>query len=402
MSASQPRQAAASPILCGTDEGRQLRFDALPLWQGVQTKPGIRQVFPLWLGWDPIGFIRQVTPGPVRNKVIRAYAADDYQFITRPPGGSAWANRLGQTKITTLERYVDSLEGLRVMEIGAGSLFVAEYLLRQHGISDYVAVDPALRAKSSDSRITVIRDYFPSNQIAGRSFDLILAFSCLDYFDDVTEVLKALHRSLSPGGRAILTFPDVGRQFADGDLCGLVHEHLTFLDRAGVEALFSATGFDLLEIELRHDMFYCVIRPTEPAADRRVVDMRSDAVLVDVEKAFQNTVEIMGSRIRAEIAQGMSIAFHGANAGLNNFLYLADLTEAPNVVVFDGDESKAGAYLPACQSAIRANTDPSYGDVDRIYISATSFLDEVIAGLTDVCGIDRRKIAPLFGASPAA
>ena len=50
--------------------------------------------------------------------------------------------------------------------------------------------------------------------------------------------------------------------------------------------------------------------------------------------------------------------FHGATNGLNNFLHLARLADTPNIVVFDGDESKAGRFLPACPNPIRAVDDP--------------------------------------------
>ena len=399
MSATKPEPVRAE-ILSRVGGELQLRFDELPHWEGVQAEPGIRQVLPFWLGWDPIGFVRQVTPENVRNQVIRAYATDDYRFITRPPGDSAWASRLGQAKINSLERHIGSLEGLRVLEIGAGSLFVAENLLKRHGVASYVAVDPALSARSADPRLTVVRDYFPCDAVKRESFDLVLAFSCLEHAENVEKFLDALRRALAPKGCAFLTFPDIGRQFADGDLCALVHEHFSYLDRSGSSALFSAAGFDLVAVESRHDMFYCVARPSNAVAPAATV--RSDAVLADAGKAFQATLADSGSRIRSEIARGMTIAFHGANAGLNNFLFLAGLNGASNVIVFDGDASKMGSFLPACPSPIRLPADGTYRDSDRVYVSATSFFDEILRTATESFGMDRRKIAPLFGASPKA
>lgn len=397
-----PEAAVCTEILSGSGGELQLRFEALPLWQGVQTEPGIRQVLPVWLGWHSIGFIRQVAPDAVRNQVTRAYATEDYRFITKPPGDSAWANRLGQAKIISLETHIGSLDGLRVLEIGAGSLFVAETVLRRHDVASYVAVDPALHAKAADPRLVVVKDYFPCDAIKEASYDLILGFSCLEHAEDVEKFLEAMRRALAPKGRAFLTFPDVGRQFADGDLCALVHEHFTYLDRPGSDALFSATGFDLVSVESRHDMFYCVVRPCDAATRADRAAARSDKVLADAGKAFQATLADMGSRIRAEIAQGMAIAFHGANAGLNNFLFLAGLTEAADVFVFDGDASKVGAYLPACPSPIRATADPAYRNADRVYVAATSFFDEIARAASESFGLERGKITPLFGAPPAA
>lgn len=395
MTAAQPEKASGEAVLCESGDGMQLRFDALPLWQGVQMAAGIREVLPLWLGWDPAGFIRQVTPDAVRDRVVGAYATEDYQFITKPPGDSAWADRLGQEKIAALEQHIGPLGGLRIMEIGAGSLFVAERLLKRHDIASYIVVDPALGAKSADPRLVVIKDYFPCDAIQASPCDLVMAFSCLEHAGDAKNFLMALRRALSPEGRAFLTLPDVGRQFAEGDLCALVHEHLTYLDRAGLEALFAAAGLDLLTVESRHDMFYCVAKP---AAVVRCAAPRSDAVLADAATAFHGTITTVAGRVRSEFAQGMTLVFHGANAGLNNFLYLAGLAGSARVVVFDGDASKVGAYLPACPSVIRAVADPSYGDADRVYVAATSFFDEIARGLTGTVGFDRQKIVPLFGA----
>ena len=73
-------------------------LDEMPWWRGVQPETGDCEVSEFVLLARPGEPIRQdVTK--VGRELARIYSEDKYQFITTPPGGSAWANRLITEKL---------------------------------------------------------------------------------------------------------------------------------------------------------------------------------------------------------------------------------------------------------------------------------------------------------------
>ncbi len=215
-------------------------FGDLPLWRGIQKQPGTIQALPFSLCWDERGFLRQSSDERVRQAVLDAYASEHYQFITPPPGTSAWANRLGDQKLKAVLNFLGPLDGLRVLEIGAGSTYVAEHLLERFDIAEYVIVDPAISAKNAQGgRLRILRDYFPASELRERAFDVVLSFSCLEHVPDPIAFLREIGQALDDDGTLLLSFPDVGRQCGLGDLNVLLHEHMSYLDIQGAAKVFA-------------------------------------------------------------------------------------------------------------------------------------------------------------------
>ncbi len=375
-------------------EGTPLQFASLPLWRGIQTKPGVAEAPPFRLCWDDRGFLRQSTDPAVREAVLAAYASDKYQFITPPPGASAWADRLGERKLDAACRFLGPLDGLRVLEIGAGSRYVADRLLGRYDIREYVAIDPAIRDEAADGRLSLIRDYYPSSRLAGRDFDVVFSFSCLEHVDDPVDFLTQVEGSLADNGRAFLTFPDVERQFRVGDLNVLLHEHMSYLDAPSAERIAALAGLKPIGRSTANDLFAYVLHKADgvPADSVR-------SPLLGLIDAFGESLTRSGEAVVRSLGRGERVAFHGANNGLNIFLHLAGIESWGEIFVFDGDSSKTGQFLPACPNPIRAASDPAYREVDRIFVAATSFFDEIKTQLVADGIAPPERIAPLFAAT---
>ena len=375
------------PVTAGLD------FDSLPLWRGIQTKPGVAEAPPFRLCWDDRGFLRQSTEPEVREAVLAAYASDRYQFITPPPGLSAWADRLGDRKVAAACDALGTLDGLSVLEIGAGSRYVADRLLARYDIREYVAIDPAIRDAPVDGRLRLIRDYYPSPRLAGRSFDVVLSFSCLEHVGDPVDFLAQVEGSLAADGRAFLTFPDVERQFGVGDLNVLLHEHMSYLDAPSAEGIAALAGLRPVGQGSENDLFAYVLEKAGPApAGPDLSPLRG---LLDT---FGESLARSGEAVARSLGRGERLAFHGANNGLNIFLHLAGIESWDRVTIFDGDTSKAGNFLPACPNPIAAASDPAYRESARVFVAATSFYDEIKRQLVADGIAPPERIAPLFAA----
>ncbi len=374
----------------------EIKFTGLPLWKNVRDRPGDFEAFPLFLGWDSRGFIRQTTGAEVYKQVIAAYRADDYAYITNPPGTSDWANFLGARQIDFVKSNTQSLDGASFLDIGGGSAYLAAMV--QDILKDitYTIIDPSIRTETPKN-VTAIRDYFPSKEIEGRKFDVIISFNCLEHVEDPVAFLKNIRRFLAAGGIVLLSFPNTKRQLSNGDFCALTHEHISYMTDESAKTILRTAGLRATFRETRNDTMWiraaAAETPAEP--DEPAGPAPMDNLLPTADLAFSNNLTARKKDIDAALKRGETIAFHGANIGLNNFCYLARLMDRDGIMVFDTDDTKTGRFLPTLKAAIRHSTDQSYKQADKVYVAATSFYADIVDFLVQRHGLAPGRIEPL-------
>lgn len=108
------------------------------------------------------------------------------------------------------------LEGLSVVDLGAGPGRIEPFLLPRLGAGAVVAVDfsPAMVARGAarvaDPRVTwLCRDVLDTG-LGDSSADVVLCFNAFPHFPDPRAVLREAARWLRPGGRLLL-WHDLGR-----------------------------------------------------------------------------------------------------------------------------------------------------------------------------------------------
>lgn len=384
--------------MTGTDHP-DYHLPSLPLWRGVQASPGIAKAFPFRLGWDRSGFIRQTTPGNVRDQVVAEYADPNYQYMTTPPGGSAWANRLGDKYVAAIRDLAGVLRGKRILEIGAGSTYIAERLLDDFGVGEYVIVDPAITETAGNGRagLNVIQDYYPSDRVKGRTFDLVIALNCLEHVEDPIRFLTRIRDAMADNdSRAVLVFPDVTAQFERGDLNVLLHEHLNYFDGDGTGRVLASAGLMPVHRYSEIDTWFILAGPANTAPPP--ADPVENDLLGATAALFDGVVRNEGETIRKMLDGGETVLFHGAVNGLNTFFYLTGLGGRENIRLVDGDDTKAGCFLPACSRAVEMPSRDAYESAKTIYVSAVTFFDEIRNDLMRTRGVSETKIRPLFRA----
>lgn len=383
----------------------EIKFEALPWWKGLQNNPGVRGVNSFGLGWDGGGFIKQTTVEQMKKKVVDLYLAEEYAFITSPPGSSDWSNHLAGQDIGFLTKhYGEELAGKSVLEIGAGSLFIAEKLTTEYGLKAYTVVDPAVSQTPSDERILVLRGYFDRETCSGAQYDIIMAFHCLEHVADPVQFLRDIRAVLAPGGKAVLAFPDIQKQFVIGDYNAILHEHMSYFTPDSACRLMTNCGFKIIEVALSHD---CIRLLAEAAQQDNInlplVTVPMDPLLSMAAASFQQNLQVIDQLLGKALESGKKVAFHGATNGLNNILYLTGLTDEKRFWVFDGDGNKRGKFVPACPSPVRHSEDPLYRKMELVLVSAVTFFDEIKEFLINRHGLRPEQIQPLFQArSPLA
>lgn len=349
-------------------------FDALPIWRGVQHSPTLVTA-PFSLSVSKYGFIRQTSPQQILQDIISGYSGKEYEFITTPPGTSSWSNRLGDTYIEFVESVISDFSRKKILEIGAGSTYIAEYFLQKYRIPKYTIVDPAVKkVVSRKKNLELVHDYFHTGLIKEK-YDIVLSFNTLEHVLDpvvfLRDIKKVLHRR---SGKIILVFPTIERQFLTGDFNALLHEHLIYFTKQTALALFTQLGLSVLEEYEDDDTLFFSLEP-------RMVTLREnrskDNLLFLGKKAFSANLKNTKEILLRDLSSGKRIAFHGACNGLNNFLFLSSLEHHDQFFLFDGDSSKIGKFLPVLKKPILSVDNPIYKTCDVVYVAASTFFDEI-------------------------
>lgn len=375
-----------------------LGWPRLPFWQGVQSEPNRFPSFPLNLRVHADGYVAQSEIDGNMAAVIANYSNPEYNFITPPPGTSSWGTELGDGKLIKLIDFSGSLNGLRVLEIGGGNLFLANKIQQRFAIKRYVAVDPTLKIWPMHSGVETLRAYFPSDELAGQEFDLVIANNCLEHVPDLIGFLSAMRGMLASGGRIFLTFPDVSRQFEDGDLNAIVHEHLAYLDEPSARFLCAKSGLSIVRWSSEEDLASCLLIETN-VKDESEGKHAAACLLARAVKGFTTRLPNAVSSLVEDVEKERRIAFYGATNGLNNLLSITNI--ACNIPIIDGDQNKDGRYLPAGRKPIQWVGSSDIAQFDRLYITAGSFQEAITRNLIDRFGVDREQIFGLFRQSGA-
>jgi len=145
-----------------------------------------------------------------------------------------WDLKIVRKRLPFILKYLK--DGESVLEIGAFDRSLGQRLKNDR---------PAIIYKSLDIDPTYHHDYFSLDQVQER-FDLILLFEVIEHLDGSAgrEMVKKIHGILNPGGRVIVTTPNVntpGQYWKDAS-------HLTPYHYEELGGLFFGQGFDVVEI----------------------------------------------------------------------------------------------------------------------------------------------------------
>ena len=384
----------AFPTISRNEGIVKVSFGDIPVWNGVQKSPGVQKCLPFELSTKQSQIMQYALP-KVINGVIDAYEEDDYKFITHPPGSSDWANFLGENKVKAVEKVIDAGAPPRnILEIGAGSEWVASNLQKKYNPDSYVIVDPTI--KESSKKTEIIRGYFPNSKIADRRFDLIVGFSVLEHMADPVLFLNNIKKHLTSDGIVVLAYPDCEAQILKGDINVIGHEHLSYFTEASSRWLASNCGFEVMLLESENDCFTLVLSQGSKNLGRVEVLDESEILIKSVE-SFQNLFGAFKEKIVEHLAAGETIGFHGATSGLNIFLYVTGLGGHSNIYIYDADRSKVGMYLPACLSPIMHHTDSSYSTHSLMIVASDSFFEQISIFAINEVGIDGSRLISLVG-----
>lgn len=362
----------------------------LPIWLGAQATPKY-EVAPFGFMVGEHGLVRMDNRDIVA-RMVDAYGSDDYHFITSPPGASDWGNKLARYSISGLIDTYGSIEGKNILEVGGGTLYSADTMIREFGAAHVTLVDPAVAETQSTDRIEVRREYFGKETVIERDIDLIVSINTVEHVPNPIEFLAAMRDRLSADGKLYLKMPECGESLAMSDLGLCVHEHLSYFTLASLDTCLAAVG--LRRVAESNCKGALQVLAERGDIDHHAYCVESDALV----ERFCATYRIHLDRLRDKItANGWrKIAFVGCSVGLSNVLNLLDLAKILEVGLFDNDDLKKGRYLPGCDCPIDLPSAEALSKYDAIFVTPVNFYDEIAAGLRRKHALADTEIHPVF------
>ncbi|HEX9408532.1 MAG TPA: class I SAM-dependent methyltransferase [Methylomirabilota bacterium] len=149
--------------------------------------------------------------------------------------------------------------GRRALDVGAADGFLAELLTRQGWQVTALERDPAQAAKARGRcHEVIVADLDSAAPRLEGAFDAIVYGDVLEHLSDPLPVLVALNRSLAPGGRVIVSVPNVAHLWVRlslllgrwdyGDRGILDRTHLRFFTRRSFLRFLGDAGLNIEEL----------------------------------------------------------------------------------------------------------------------------------------------------------
>jgi ubiquinone/menaquinone biosynthesis C-methylase UbiE len=120
-------------------------------------------------------------------------------------------NVIHRRQLYAYEKAVEYIEG-KVLELGCGTGRGLE--LFAHKCEDYTGIDKeggllAVHRKNYPNFTFLDQNMPPFANVADNSIDWLVTFQVIEHIEDDNQFVKEIHRVLKPGGKAIVTTPNI-------------------------------------------------------------------------------------------------------------------------------------------------------------------------------------------------
>lgn len=359
--------------------------------------PGFPDGLPFSLGVDPsTGRLLQMPSARLSEILSRAYS--EGSLITGMMEAEGIGRQYTDDFLSVIAETVgaERLEGLRIVEIGAGT----GYLLHRLQLlgAEVRGVEPGPQATVGPMRyeIKVDRGFFPAVDV-GDGYDLAILYCVLEHVSDPEALLAAVAQVVRPGGTVLVAVQDEEPYFRSGEISLLFHEHYSYFSARTLERTICAAG--AAEVTMRRSAFsnllIAMYRTGQGAEGPN--DAASD---VDLASAFRSRAEHVVSAVWAEIdevrGKSGSVGIYVPSRAANILAMRSDPLEAMRF--FDDNPALKATYLPGFPIPIEDREDLYRSPTSRLLIMSLSFgakiADFVRPGLP--AGVELRPLSALL------
>ena len=191
-----------------------------------------------------------------------------------------------------------------------------------------------------DVKLSLIKTYFDQNTSVDKKYDTVVLSHVLEHFYDPRAMLYKFHDLLTPGGKLLLSFPNmdyITKNNLMPPLC-LNFEHTYFLGQKGLLNFLWSNGFEpeVVETYKNHSIFVCAVKTfgvelVKP--QRKVYASRLKRML--------NNIKADVLRVNKRIKKAYLYGAHFSS----QYLFQLGLDPQKITAILDNSKSKQGAYL---------------------------------------------------------
>jgi SAM-dependent methyltransferase len=327
------------------------------------------------------------------------FFSEDYAYFSSI--SNSWL-RHAQAYVSQMVSRFGLTTASQVVEVASNDGYLLQYVKELGipclGIEPTASTANVARAKG----IQVKQDFFGVKLAQklvseGLSADLTTANNVLAHVPDINDFTAGFTTLLKPDGIATFEFPHIIRLITYSQFDTIYHEHFSYLSLTAVNAIFSANGLTIFDVE----------ELPSHGGSLRVYSKRSDSKANPATDAVLNMLEIenqagvrtenyyQGLQSNAEkIAtdlvyflvdaqkKGKRVAGYGAAAKGNTLLNFAGVHSHLLPWVVDRNPAKQGKYLPGSRIPIVAEERIRKEKPDYILILPWNLQSEIVAQLS--------------------
>lgn len=236
--------------------------------------------------------------------------------------------------------------------------------------------------------------------------DLIAANNVLAHVPDIGDFVRGFAALLAPTGVVTFEFPSLVRLVEACAFDTIYHEHFSYLSLFSAEAVLSANGlvvFDVERLSIHGGSLRVYAHRADglarDATERLAAERRAEAAAgIDTDgfyEGFQTRVDALVADFVAHLREaaraGRRVAGYGAAAKGNTLLNYAGVREDLIAYVVDGAPSKQGLRLPGSRIPVSAPERLLREPPDEIVVFPWNIFDEIEGAIREL-GLSRARI----------
>jgi cyclopropane fatty-acyl-phospholipid synthase-like methyltransferase len=342
----------------------------------------------LLLGFCPIcGFIQNSLFDPC-----------GHEYSTRYEETQGFSEHFNQFAKGLAEHLVESydLRGKRVLEIGCGK---GEFLqlICELGNNQGVGVDPSYvpERMPASSHVGFVQDFYENHTHLTQDADFVVCRHTLEHIQPVQAFLQLIRTSMNAHAQTLLFFelPNVERVLNERAFWDIYYEHCSYFSLESLARLFSACGFEVLELYKDFGDQYLML--TARPADKSIVAAEDAAEQLAGEVTrFKETIpqvlEAWKRQLKQANAQGKRTVIWGAGSKGVAFLTTLGIRDEIAYAV-DINPFKQGKFMPGTGHEVVAPGFLKAYRPDTVLIMNPVYLGEVRRDL-QALGLDPELI----------
>jgi len=291
-----------------------------------------------------------------------------------------YADRLAHDLI---ERY--NLRGKNIIDLGCGN---AEFLALVCALGDNrgLGFDPSFIQGRADLKagkgVKVIQDYY-SERYAEYAADFVICRHVLEHIPKPTEFLGNVKGTLGASSEAAVFFelPNASFVFQKNSIWDVLYEHCFYYSSAALAKLFSASGFNVLNVSETFDGQYLSLEGRLPSGGN---GLRGDAasdldLMLSHIRRFADVFRCQHAHwektLDRFVDQGKRVVLWGA--GAKGAMFLNTVRKSSLDYVVDVNPHKSGLYIPGTGQEVVSPEFLRQYRPDALLLTNPNYRDEI-------------------------